>query len=138
MHEIVYQAGKAWQASAPEQMEMTISVKEQISANNNVRLFSDICRHLNKNNTCCLYGAVTANICFIQVIAIVMDIFTDPDIFLDLHEAATRRMVPVYIILSSHHLSAFLHMVETTGVNVRFTEVHLHFTSFNLLYGSNV
>ncbi|XP_072283376.1 protein FAM83E [Pyxicephalus adspersus] len=57
-----------------------------------------------------------------KVIAIVMDIFTDPDIFLDLHEAATRRMVPVYIILSSHHLSSFLHMVETTGINVRFTE----------------
>lgn len=57
-----------------------------------------------------------------KVIAIVMDIFTDPDIFLDLHEAATRRMVPVYVILSSHHLSSFLHMVETTGVNVRFTE----------------
>ncbi|XP_018432025.1 PREDICTED: protein FAM83E [Nanorana parkeri] len=61
-----------------------------------------------------------------KVIAIVMDVFTDPDIFLDLHEAATRRMVPVYILLSSHHLSPFLHMVETTGVNVRFTE---HVTS---------
>ncbi|XP_063798828.1 protein FAM83E [Pseudophryne corroboree] len=57
-----------------------------------------------------------------KVIAVVMDLFTDPDIFLDLYEAATRRMVPVYIILSFHHLSSFLHMVETTGVNVRFTE----------------
>ncbi|XP_075047385.1 protein FAM83E [Mixophyes fleayi] len=58
----------------------------------------------------------------IKVIAVVMDVFTDPDIFLDLHESATRRMIPVYIILSFHHLSSFLHMVETTGINVRFTE----------------
>eukprot|EP00079_Xenopus_tropicalis_P037243 XP_017951014.1 PREDICTED: protein FAM83E [Xenopus tropicalis] len=57
-----------------------------------------------------------------KVIAVVMDLFTDPDIFLDLHEAATRRKVPVYIILSQSHLSSFLHMVESTGVNVRFTE----------------
>ncbi|KAM3923536.1 protein FAM83E [Leptodactylus fuscus] len=57
-----------------------------------------------------------------QVIAVVMDIFTDPDIFLDMYEAATRRMVPVYIILSLHHLASFIHMVETTGINVRFTE----------------
>ncbi|XP_075461457.1 protein FAM83E isoform X1 [Ascaphus truei] len=58
----------------------------------------------------------------LKVIAVVMDVFTDPDIFLDLHEAATRRMIPVYIILSLHHLSSFLSMVEKTGVNVRFTE----------------
>ncbi|XP_056399321.1 protein FAM83E [Hyla sarda] len=57
-----------------------------------------------------------------KVIAVVMDIFTDPDIFLDMYEAATRRMVPVYIILSLHHLASFLHMVETTRINVRFTE----------------
>ncbi|XP_044134018.1 protein FAM83E [Bufo gargarizans] len=57
-----------------------------------------------------------------KVIAVVMDIFTDPDIFLDMYEAATRRMVPVYIILSLGHLSSFIHMLETTGINVRFTE----------------
>ncbi|XP_077115591.1 protein FAM83E [Ranitomeya variabilis] len=57
-----------------------------------------------------------------KVIAVVMDIFTDPDIFLDMYEAATRRMVPVYIILSLQHLASFIHMVESTGVNVRFTE----------------
>ncbi|XP_069804330.1 protein FAM83E [Dendropsophus ebraccatus] len=57
-----------------------------------------------------------------KVIAVVMDIFTDPDIFLDMYEAATRRMVPVYIILSLQHLAAFIHMAETTGVNVRFSE----------------
>ncbi|XP_068099091.1 protein FAM83E [Hyperolius riggenbachi] len=57
-----------------------------------------------------------------KVIAVVMDVFTDPDIFLDLYEAAKRRMVPVYIILSAHHLSSFLHMVEAANINVRFTE----------------
>ncbi|XP_073427284.1 protein FAM83E [Dendrobates tinctorius] len=57
-----------------------------------------------------------------KVIAVVMDIFTDPDIFLDMYEAATRRMVPVYIILSLQHLASFIHMVESTGINVRFTE----------------
>ncbi|KAM4650505.1 protein FAM83E-like isoform 1-T2 [Discoglossus pictus] len=58
----------------------------------------------------------------VKVIAVVMDVFTDTDIFLDLNDAATRRMIPVYIILSQHHLASFLNMVETTGVNVRFTE----------------
>lgn len=57
-----------------------------------------------------------------KVIAVVMDIFTDPDIFLDMYEAATRRMIPVYVILSLRHLASFIHMVETTGINVRFTE----------------
>ncbi|CAH2319299.1 Hypothetical predicted protein [Pelobates cultripes] len=57
-----------------------------------------------------------------EVIAVVMDVFTDSDIFLDLYEAATRRMVPVYIIISLHHLSSFLQMVETLAVNVRFIE----------------
>ncbi|XP_075696092.1 protein FAM83E [Rhinoderma darwinii] len=57
-----------------------------------------------------------------KVIAVVMDIFTDPDIFLDMYEAATRRKVPVYIILNLHHLASFIYMVETIGINVRFTE----------------
>ncbi|KAG8567551.1 hypothetical protein GDO81_013676 [Engystomops pustulosus] len=57
-----------------------------------------------------------------KVIAVVMDIFTDPDIFLDMYEAATRHMIPVYIILNLHNLASFIHMVETTGINVRFTE----------------
>ncbi|KAM9298933.1 protein FAM83E [Gastrophryne carolinensis] len=57
-----------------------------------------------------------------KVIGVVMDIFTDLDIFLDLYEAATRRFVPVYIILCAKHLSSFLHMIDTLGINVRFTE----------------
>ncbi|XP_030053635.1 protein FAM83E [Microcaecilia unicolor] len=57
-----------------------------------------------------------------KVIAVVMDVFTDPDIFLDMHEAASRKMIPVYLLLSRHHLPSFLSMVETTGVNLRFTQ----------------
>ncbi|XP_053307930.1 protein FAM83E [Spea bombifrons] len=57
-----------------------------------------------------------------KVIAVVMDVFTDPDIFLDLHEAATRRMIPVYIVLNFHHLPSFLQMAETLGINVRYME----------------
>nr|XP_033818055.1 protein FAM83E [Geotrypetes seraphini]XP_033818056.1 protein FAM83E [Geotrypetes seraphini] len=57
-----------------------------------------------------------------KVIAVVMDVFTDPDIFMDMHDAASRKMIPVYLLLSTQHLSSFLSMVETTGVNLRFTE----------------
>ncbi|XP_078511084.1 protein FAM83E [Lissotriton helveticus] len=57
-----------------------------------------------------------------KVIAIVMDVFTDPDIFLDLYDATSRRKIPVYIILSRLHLPAFLSMVGKTSVNIRYTE----------------
>ncbi|XP_030400705.1 protein FAM83E [Gopherus evgoodei] len=57
-----------------------------------------------------------------KVVAIVMDIFTDPDILLDLHEASTRRGVPVYLILGEEHLSAFLSMAEGACLNVRYME----------------
>ncbi|XP_053122414.1 protein FAM83E isoform X2 [Hemicordylus capensis] len=57
-----------------------------------------------------------------KVIAIVMDIFTDPDILLDLYDAAVRRRVPVYIILTRQHLASFLSMAEKTCLNVRYTE----------------
>ncbi|XP_029441305.1 LOW QUALITY PROTEIN: protein FAM83E [Rhinatrema bivittatum] len=57
-----------------------------------------------------------------KVIAVVMDIFTDPDLFMDLHEAASRKMIPVYLLLSQQHLPAFLTMVETTGINLRLAE----------------
>ncbi|CAI5790819.1 Family with sequence similarity 83 member E [Podarcis lilfordi] len=57
-----------------------------------------------------------------KVIAIVMDVFTDPDILLDLYDAALRRRVPVYIILSREHLASFLTMAEKTCLNVRHTE----------------
>ncbi|XP_025021601.1 protein FAM83E isoform X1 [Python bivittatus] len=57
-----------------------------------------------------------------KVIAIVMDVFTDPDILLDLYDAAIRRRVPVYLVLSQQHLLSFLSMAEKTCLNVRHTE----------------
>ncbi|XP_015269907.1 PREDICTED: protein FAM83E [Gekko japonicus] len=57
-----------------------------------------------------------------KVIAIVMDVFTDPDILSDLYDAAVRRRVPVYVILSRRHLDSFLVMAEKMCLNVRYTE----------------
>ncbi|XP_026567825.1 protein FAM83E-like [Pseudonaja textilis] len=57
-----------------------------------------------------------------KVIAIVMDIFTDPDILLDLYDAAIRQRIPVYLILSQQHLHSFLSMAEKTCLNVHHTE----------------
>uniref|UniRef100_A0A8C3SF17 Family with sequence similarity 83 member E n=1 Tax=Chelydra serpentina TaxID=8475 RepID=A0A8C3SF17_CHESE len=58
-----------------------------------------------------------------KVVAIVMDVFTDPDILLDLHEAGMQRGVPVYLILGEQHLAAFLSMAEGASLNVRYMEV---------------
>ncbi|XP_067388824.1 protein FAM83E [Emydura macquarii macquarii] len=57
-----------------------------------------------------------------KVVAVVMDVFTDPDILLDLHEAGMRRGVPVYLILGEQHLAAFLSMAEGVCLNVRYME----------------
>ncbi|XP_051985585.1 protein FAM83C-like [Xyrauchen texanus] len=45
-----------------------------------------------------------------KVIAIVMDIFTDVDLFCDLMEACNKRRVPVYILLDEKNLCHFLSM----------------------------
>ncbi|KAG8518134.1 Protein FAM83F [Galemys pyrenaicus] len=45
-----------------------------------------------------------------QVIAVVMDIFTDGDIFQDVVDAAFKRRVPVYIILDEASVKCFLEM----------------------------
>ncbi|XP_066487393.1 protein FAM83E [Tiliqua scincoides] len=57
-----------------------------------------------------------------KVIAIVMDVFTDPDILLDLYDAAVRRRVPVYVVLGRQQLASFFTMAEKTCLNVRYTE----------------
>ncbi|XP_056315142.1 protein FAM83C [Danio aesculapii] len=51
-----------------------------------------------------------------KVIAIVMDIFTDVDLFCDLMEASTKRKVPVYILLDEKNLSHFLNMCSELDV----------------------
>lgn len=52
-----------------------------------------------------------------------MDIFTDPDLLSDLVDAATRRWVPVYLLLDHQQLPAFLILAQQLGVNLWATEV---------------
>lgn len=52
-----------------------------------------------------------------------MDVFTDPDLLLDLVEAARRRWVPVYLLLDRQQLPAFLALAQQLGVNPWATEV---------------
>ncbi|XP_053577266.1 protein FAM83F [Bombina bombina] len=47
-----------------------------------------------------------------KVIAIVMDLFTDREVFKDVLEAANNRRVPVYIILGEEGVKHFLEMCE--------------------------
>lgn len=58
-----------------------------------------------------------------QLVAVVMDIFTDPDLLLDLVDASTRRWVPVYLLLDRQQLPAFLTLAQRVGVNPWATEV---------------
>ncbi|NXR05627.1 F83DB protein, partial [Semnornis frantzii] len=51
-----------------------------------------------------------------QVIALVMDSFTDIDIFGDLRDAYSNRKVPVYILLDQEFLPYFLEMCKNLGV----------------------
>ncbi|XP_030054837.1 protein FAM83B [Microcaecilia unicolor] len=53
-----------------------------------------------------------------QVIAIVMDMFTDVDVFKDLVEASTRG-VPVYLLLDDYNFSHFFKMTEKQGIQVQ-------------------
>lgn len=51
-----------------------------------------------------------------QVIALVMDIFSDVDIFCDLLEASHKRKVPVYILLDEKNLSYFTDMCNALEI----------------------
>ncbi|XP_069829523.1 protein FAM83B isoform X2 [Dendropsophus ebraccatus] len=53
-----------------------------------------------------------------KVIAIVMDMFTDIDIFKELVEASTRG-VPVYLLLDDVNFSHFLTMTEKQGLQIQ-------------------
>lgn len=57
-----------------------------------------------------------------KLVAVVMDVFTDPDLLLDLVDAATRRWVPVYLLLDRQQLPAFLELAQKLGVNPWGTE----------------
>ncbi|XP_018545426.1 protein FAM83B [Lates calcarifer] len=53
-----------------------------------------------------------------QVIAIVMDMFTDVDIFREVVDASIRG-VPVYVLLDDFHLKSFLTMAENQDVKIQ-------------------
>ncbi|KAM4031689.1 protein FAM83D [Anomaloglossus baeobatrachus] len=53
-----------------------------------------------------------------EVIAVVMDSFTDNDIFRDIHEVCRKRRVPVYILLDEAQLPHFLTMCLNLGVSI--------------------
>ncbi|XP_072561277.1 protein FAM83G isoform X2 [Paramormyrops kingsleyae] len=80
-----------------------------------------------------------------KVIAVVMDLFTDVDIFIDLLDAAFKRKVAVYIILEStgvpHFLSmcrrAQMHKGHLKNLRVRCTRgVEFHTRSARKVFGS--
>ncbi|XP_072512303.1 protein FAM83F [Notamacropus eugenii] len=52
-----------------------------------------------------------------KVIAVVMDLFTDGDIFQDIVNAAYKKRVPVYIILDEAGVKFFLEMCRTLDLN---------------------
>ncbi|XP_076123713.1 protein FAM83C [Alosa pseudoharengus] len=52
-----------------------------------------------------------------KVIALVMDIFTDVDLFCDLIEAANKRKVPVYILLDEKNLEYFMDMCTSLEID---------------------
>lgn len=53
----------------------------------------------------------------LQVVAVVMDVFTDMELLCDLMEASSRRGVPVYLLLAQEHLSHFLEMCYKMDLN---------------------
>lgn len=56
-----------------------------------------------------------------SVIAVVMDLFTDVDLLCDLIEAASKRRVPVYLILDEKNLNYFIEMFQKLG----FDKIHV-------------
>lgn len=54
----------------------------------------------------------------LQMIALVMDSFTDTDIFKDLLEACSQRQVKAYILLDQSSFSHFLKMCKDLGVDL--------------------
>ncbi|NXG35890.1 FA83D protein, partial [Dromaius novaehollandiae] len=59
------------------------------------------------------------------MIALVMDSFTDTDIFKDLLEACSQRQVKVYVLLDQSSFSHFLKMCKDLGVDLEQEKVSL-------------
>lgn len=82
------------------------------------------------------YSECSSNCTLFQVIAIVMDMFTDVDIFNDLLEAAARH-VPVYILLDEHEAHSFVSMVINHKVNLDLMPVsllHINYPVASFIY----
>lgn len=62
-------------------------------------------------------------LCFVQVVAIVMDLLTDLQILRDLFEVS-KRGVPVYIVLDEQGAPHFLDMCSRLKVGERELKVH--------------
>lgn len=60
-----------------------------------------------------------------QVIAIVMDMFTDVDIFHDILNAAMRN-VAVYVLLDEQNTHHFINMVSNCRVNLQSIQVRAY------------
>lgn len=63
----------------------------------------------------------------LQVIAIVMDMLTDIHILQDLMDAASRRSVPVYIVLDEQAVAHFLDVCSRLQIGAQQLRVSLHF-----------
>lgn len=61
----------------------------------------------------------------LQVIAVVMDMFTDVDIFKDLLDAGFKRKVGVYIILDETNVKHFLQMCERAQMHTGHLKVRV-------------
>lgn len=61
----------------------------------------------------------------LQMIALVMDSFTDTDIFKDLLEACSQRQVKAYILLDQSSFTHFLKMCKDLGVDLEQEKVSL-------------
>lgn len=65
----------------------------------------------------------------LQVIALVMDIFTDVDLLCDLMEASNKRRVPIYILLDEKKLDYFTEMCSALDIQNSHLNVGSHFFS---------
>lgn len=64
--------------------------------------------------------------CPSQVIALVMDVFTDVDLLCDLMEASNKRRVPVYILLDEKNLDYFTEMCSALDIQNSHLSVSTH------------
>lgn len=71
--------------------------------------------------------------CFPQVIAIVMDMFTDVDILHDILTAAMRN-VAVYILLDEVNVHHFVNMLSNCRVNLQSFQVSKQYFKVNNIY----